>query len=72
MPLTKHRSPEQWATLLEEVQQRSERRKQRQKAALLRQRDKLKRQHHRESHHLLVRKLKWLDETVKSGRFAIP
>lgn len=69
MPLTKHRSPEQWERLIEEVQKRSERRRQRKKAAALRQRDKLNRQRHRESRRLLVLKLKRLNETVRSGRF---
>jgi hypothetical protein len=72
LPLTKQRSPEQWARVLEEVQGRSERRKQRQKIALLLQRDKLKSQRHKESRRLLVRKIKRLNETVKNGRFTIP
>jgi hypothetical protein len=74
MPLTKQRSPEQWAALIEEVKQRSAKRKRETRTKAKQQRDavieKAIRKSRREARRLLLKKLKWLNETVRSGRYA--
>ncbi len=74
MPLTKQRSSEQWAALIEEVKQRSAKRKRGRRIKAKKQRDALieaaMRKSRRESRRLLLKKLKWLNETVRSGRYA--
>jgi hypothetical protein len=73
MPLTKKRSPEQWAALIEEVKQRSAKRKRETRIKAKQQRDALievaMRKSRRESRRRLLKKLKWLNETVRSGRY---
>jgi hypothetical protein len=69
MPLTKQRSAEQWAKLIQEVRERSARRRKHIHARLRKQRDKLERKRHREARRALLEKLKRLNQIVRSGRY---
>jgi hypothetical protein len=71
MALTKQRTPEQWAEILDEVQQRSKRRKRRKRAEDLRKRDKLNRERHREARRRIVRELKRLNDIVRRGLYRL-
>ena len=68
MPITR-RSPERWAELVEEVKRRSASRPERKRTAKLKERERRENEAHREARRRIRERLRWLNDTVKSGRY---